>query len=98
MSCRSISSAVKQSEDASTSNMSDHATKLLTSSPNTGVANLSKLKPFFNTMGNMANLCVDDSADCLDGAATMQDSHLSQQDDAKTGRSFDRICVSIVST
>ena len=33
------------------------------------------LKPFFNTMGNTANLCVDDSADCLDGVATTQDGH-----------------------
>ena len=32
------------------------------------------LKPFFNSMGNTANLYFDDSADCLDGLVELTDS------------------------
>ena len=34
------------------------------------------LKPFFNTTGNMANLCADDGKDCPDRVAVIQDDQL----------------------
>lgn len=31
------------------------------------------LKPFFNSMGNTANLCIDDGGDCLDDVVKLID-------------------------